>query len=54
MKLGSVTKIDKRNMAMAKKLDDDVMSPKYDVIVTFLIYDQFLLIWKTNSRFMVC
>ena len=40
MKLGLVTKPDKRNMAMPKKIDDDVMSADCDAIVFFLIYGQ--------------
>ena len=39
-KLGPVTKIDKRNK-MSKKLDDDVISENYDIIVIFSIYGQF-------------
>ena len=38
MKLGSVTKIDKRNKTASKKFDDDVMSVDCDVIA---IYGQF-------------
>ena len=38
MKLGPVTKFDKRNMATSKNFGDDVMSGKCDIIVTFLIY----------------
>ena len=38
MKLGPVTKIDKRNKTQIKKIDDDVMSKNYDVIVVFPIY----------------
>ena len=38
MKLGPVTKLDKRNMATSKKFDDDVMSSNFDVSVIFRIY----------------
>ena len=31
MKLGSVTKLDKRNTYRPKKVEDDVMSANYDV-----------------------
>ena len=41
MKLGRVTKLDKRNKATSKKIDDDVMSANFDVIAIFLIYGQF-------------
>ena len=35
MKLGPVTKLDKRNTATSRKLDDDVLPANNDVIVTF-------------------
>ena len=41
MKLGPVTKLDKRNKTTSKKFDDDVMSENCDVIVIFSIYGQF-------------
>ena len=41
MKLGPLTKLDKRNTTMPKKIDDDVMSANCDIIVIFSIYDQF-------------
>ena len=41
MKLGPVTKLDKRNRTRSKKIDDDVMSENCDVIVIFWIFDQF-------------
>ena len=41
MKLGPVTKLNKRNKTMSKKFDDDVMSENCDVIVIFPIYGQF-------------
>ena len=41
MKLGAVTNLDKRNMTMSKKFDDDTMSDICDVIVIFLTYGQF-------------
>ena len=37
-KLGSVTKLGKRNKTTSKKFDDDDMSENYDVIVIFMIY----------------
>ena len=48
MKLGPVTKLDKRNMAMSKN-DDDVISANCDVIAFFPIYGQFPAIRKTYS-----
>ena len=38
MKLGPVTKLDKRNKTTSKKTGNDVMSANYDVMVTFLIH----------------
>ena len=35
IKLGAVTKIDKRNKTPSKKSDEDVMSEKYDAIGIF-------------------
>ena len=41
MKLEPATKIDKRNKAMRKKIDDDGISVNFDVIIIFPIYSQF-------------
>ena len=41
MKLGPVTKLDKRNKTASKKSDDDVMSENCDVIVIFPIFGHF-------------
>ena len=41
MKLGPVTKLDKRNKTMSKKFDDNVISENGVVIVIFSIYGQF-------------
>ena len=54
MKLGSVTKLDKRNKRTSKKIDDDVMSANYDIIVFFPIYSQFAAIQKPDSGKIVC
>ena len=35
MKVGPLTKIDKRSKAMSKKIDIDVMSENCDIIVSF-------------------
>ena len=40
MKLGPVTKLDKRNKQNQKKIDVDVASENYDVIVIFRIFGQ--------------
>ena len=54
MKLGPVTKLDKRNKKTSKKFDNDVMSVKCDVIVIFPIYGQFGAIHEPDSGRIVC
>ena len=54
MKLGPVTKRDKRNKTTPKKFDDDVISENCDVIVIFPIFGQFEAIWKLDSGCIVC
>ena len=54
MKLGPITKIDKRNKTTSKKFDDDVISTICDVIVIFPIYGQFGATQKPDSRRIVC
>ena len=54
MKLGPVTKLDKRNKTTSKKFDDNVMLENCNVIVIFSIYGQFGGIWKPDSRCRVC
>ena len=54
MKLGPVTKLDKRNKTTSKKIDVDVMSENYDVIVIFRIFGQFGAIWRPDSGHRVC
>ena len=54
MKLGSVTKHDKRKKIMQKKLNDDVTSTKCDVIILFFIYGQYGAIWKPGSGCIIC
>ena len=54
MKLRPVLKFDRRNMAMSKKFDDDIMSANCDVIVIFPIYGQSGAIQKPDSGHMVC
>ena len=48
MKLGPVTKLDKKNKTASKKFYDDVMLKNYDVIVIFSIYGQFGAISKPD------
>ena len=54
MKLGSVTKLDKRNKMMLKKFGDNSTSANCDVIVVFWISGQFGTIRKLDSRRIVC
>ena len=56
MKLGPVTKLDKRDKTpkKKKKKDDDVMSETCDVIVIFQMYGQFRAIRKPDSGRLVC
>ena len=54
MKLGPVTKIDKRNKTTTKKFDDGVTWENCDVIVIFPIYGQFGAIRKPDSGRIVC
>ena len=54
MKLGSVTKLDKRNKMMLKKFDNNFMSAKCGVIVVFWISGKFGTIRKSDSRRIVC
>ena len=54
MKLGPVTKLDKRNKTTSKTLDNDVMSENCDVIFIFSIYNQSGAIWKSDSGRIVC
>ena len=54
MKLGPVTKLDKRNKTTSKKFDDDIISANYDVAVIFPIYGQFGAIRKPDSGGRVC
>ena len=54
MKLGAVTKIDKRNKTTSKNFDVDVMSTNYDVIVIFRIFGQFGAVQRADSGHRVC
>ena len=54
MKLGPVTRLDKKNKATSKIIDDDVISKNCDVIAIFLIYNQFVVICKPDSGTIVC
>ena len=53
MKLGAVTKLDKRSKT-SKKFDDGVMLENCDVMDIFPIYSQFGAIRKLDSRCIIC
>ena len=54
MKLGLVTKPDKKYTTTSKRFDNDATSKNYDVIVIFLIYGQFGATRKPNTGHMIC
>ena len=54
MKLGPVTKIDKRNKTTSKKFDDDFMSEHCDAIVIIRIFGQFGAVQRPDSGHKVC
>ena len=54
MKLGTVTKHDKRNKTTSKKFDDNVMSENCDVIVIFQISGQFGAVRRPDSGHRLC
>ena len=49
MKLGPLTKLDKKKTATSKKIDDDIMEANFDVTYFFLIYGQFAAIWNPDT-----
>ena len=53
MKLGPVSKLDKKNTETSKKIDDDVLSVNDDVIVFVRIYGRFAAIRKLDSACIV-
>ena len=54
MKLGPVTKLDKRNKTKLEDFDVDVMLENCDGIVFFLVFGQFGGMWKPDSGSVVC
>ena len=54
MKLGPVTKFDKKNKTLSKRFDDDVMSANRDAIDIFPIYGQFGAIWMPDPGRTLC
>ena len=49
MKLGPVTKLDKKNKTTSKTFDVDVMSKNCNVIVIFRIFGQFGAVQRPDS-----
>ena len=49
MKLGAITKIDKRNNITSTKLSNDILSENCDVIIIFRIFGQFGAVWRPDS-----
>ena len=54
MKLGPVTKLDKRKKTTSKKFDFDVMSENCDVIALSRIFGQFGAVQRPDSGHRVC
>ena len=54
MKLGAVTKTDKRNKTTSKKSYDDFMYENCEIIAIFPIYGQIGAIQKPDSGRIVC
>ena len=54
MKLGPITKLDKRYKITSKKFHNDVMSANCDVTLIFLIYCKFGAIQEPDSGCIVC
>ena len=54
MKHGPVTKLEKRNKLLLKKIDNDIMPANFEVIVIFSIYGKFEAIRKPDSGRIVC
>ena len=54
IKLGPVSKLDKKNKTTSKKLDNHIMSENCGAIVIFLIYGQFGAIRNLDSGRIVC
>ena len=54
MKLGPVTKLDKRSKATSKTFDVDAMSENCDVIVIFRVFGQFGAVQRPDSGHKVC
>ena len=54
MKLGQVTKIDKRRKTKSKTFGDDVMVKNCDGLANFQIYSQVSAVWNPDSGRIFC
>ena len=54
MKIGPVTKLEKRNKTTSKRFDDSIISKKFDIIIIFSIYDKFGAIRQPDYGQRVC
>ena len=54
VKLGPVTKLDKKNKTRSEKFGVDVMSENFDVIVIFQMFGQFGAVRRLDSGHRVC
>ena len=54
MKIGPVTRLDKRNKTTSKKIDIEVMSENCDVIVIVRIFGQFGAVRRPDSGDRFC
>ena len=54
MRLGPVTKLDKRDKKTSKKIDNDVKSENCDVIAIFRIFGQFGSIQRLDFGHKIC
>ena len=54
MKLGAVTKIDKKNKTLLRKFGDDIMPENCDAIVIFGILGQFGAVRRPDSGHRFC
>ena len=50
MKLGPITKCDKRNKTMSKNFDNDAITQNCDVIVIFRILSQFAAVRRPDTE----
>ena len=54
MKLGPVTKLDKKNKTTSKNVDEGVISGNCDIIIIFWIFGQFGAVRRPDSGHIVC